>query len=100
VSPSPAYDRAVPELPSATAQSAQPETGRRGAGNLGARLLANIQERVAHALGGRAAVREHAETRSGIADLGERMVGPGDETDARVWASLARRGIADGDVYA
>lgn len=60
---------------------------------LGARLAADIQERVLGALGGRPAASEGAADASGVDDIASRMASLGDEIDARISAALERKGI-------
>jgi class 3 adenylate cyclase len=66
--------------------------------DLGARLAADIQERVLRALGGQPASSERAAEESGVDDIASRMASLGDEIDARIRAALARKRIfADDD---
>ena len=77
------------------APSPSPEKAAGGVGDLGTRLAAEIQERVARALGSAVPAPEGSEQGSGIADIEARLAAMGDEIDARVRAALARSGIAD-----
>jgi class 3 adenylate cyclase len=56
--------------------------------NLGSRLAAGIQERVARSLGGRT-----ADSASDVDEIAARMASLGDEIDARVRDALAKKGV-------
>jgi class 3 adenylate cyclase len=67
-----------------------------GAEDFGTRLAASIQDRVARALGGRAAP-QRTEDGSGVDHIAAHMAALGDEIDARIRDALARAGVGDED---
>ncbi len=83
----------VPEHPPAPAAPPREPVPGTGLDDLGARLAADIQDRVQRALGSRTPQRSGES--SAVDDIAARMASMGDEIDARIRDALARRGIAD-----
>ncbi len=87
---------AAPEPVAAAAEPThEPDASTTRFDDLGARLAADIQERVLRTLEQRSLpVERSAEDASGVDDIAARVASLGDEIDARIRAALARKGIA------